>query len=102
MPLSKVDDLEFSPTNLPATIPATVSTPAEPYEETPRSPSTPIAVEIIRALTPLALAAIGCILGVAVLMSSNSDENARTAGFGLASTAIAGAAGLAQTSNSKD
>lgn len=57
--------------------------------------------EIIRALTPILIAAIGGVIGVAVLTSSSND-NTQTAGFGLASTAIAGAAGLAQTKNQPD
>jgi hypothetical protein len=48
-------------------------------------------VEVIRALTPIFLALIGGVIGIAVLVTRPSD-----AGFGLASTAIAGAAGLAQ------
>lgn len=48
--------------------------------------------EIIRALTPILIAAIGCVIGVVVLFRNPDNQ----AGFGLASTAIAGAAGLAQ------
>lgn len=48
-------------------------------------------VEVIRALTPIFLALIGGMIGMAVLLTTSSE-----AGFGLASTAIAGAAGLAQ------
>ena len=48
-------------------------------------------VEIIRAFTPIYLALIGGVIGMFVLITKAID-----AGFGLASTAIAGAAGLAQ------
>ncbi len=48
--------------------------------------------EIIRALTPIFLATIGGAIGVAGLVANKVDP----AAFGLASTAIAGAAGLAQ------
>ena len=48
--------------------------------------------EVIRALTPLFIAAIGGVIGITVLMIDS--ENA--AGLGLAGSAIAGAAGLAQ------
>lgn len=49
-----------------------------------------VAPEIIRALTPIFIAFIGGAIGLAVLMTGNE------AGFGVASTALAGAAGLAQ------
>lgn len=51
----------------------------------------PLNAEIIRALTPIFLALIGGSIGMAVLIMDGGE-----AGFGLASTAIAGAAGLAQ------
>jgi hypothetical protein len=51
----------------------------------------PLNAEIIRALTPIFLALIGGAIGMAVLVMDAGE-----AGFGLASTAIAGAAGLAQ------
>ena len=57
------------------------------------------AIELIRSITPLIFALIGCVLGIAVLIT-DSYSNVKTAGFGLASTAIAGAAGLAQ--NNRD
>ncbi len=60
----------------------------------------PLDAEVIRAVTPLFIAAIGGIIGITVLVMGASE-----AGFGLASTAIAGAAGLAQPhkdQNSKD
>jgi hypothetical protein len=44
------------------------------------------------------LASIGAFIGVAVLISPNISDAKWSAGLGLASTAIAGAAGLAQTS----
>ncbi|GAB4384471.1 MAG: hypothetical protein Kow00121_47980 [Elainellaceae cyanobacterium] len=47
--------------------------------------------EIIRALTPLMIALIGGAIGITVLIKGSSE-----AGFGVASTALAGAAGLAQ------
>jgi hypothetical protein len=47
--------------------------------------------EVIRAFTPMLLAIIGGIIGITTLMMG-----ADPAGFGLASTTIAGAAGLAQ------
>lgn len=50
----------------------------------------PSNVEFIQALTPVCLAAMGGALGIFVLVMHASE-----AGFGLASTAIAGAAGLA-------
>jgi hypothetical protein len=59
--------------------------------------------EIIRALTPILIAAIGGGIGIAVLaLPSSTSPNAQSAGFGLASTAIAGAAGLAQAKSQKD
>ncbi len=48
--------------------------------------------EVIRALTPIFIAGIGGVIGIVILLTD--PEN--TAGFGLASSAIAGAAGLAQ------
>ncbi|GAB4347287.1 MAG: hypothetical protein OHK0047_41270 [Leptolyngbyaceae cyanobacterium] len=55
--------------------------------------------EIIRALTPILIAAIGGVIGVIVLLKNPDNQ----AGFGLASAAIAGAAGLAQPNkNQKD
>lgn len=58
--------------------------------KTPKAPL--LSAEVIRALTPMFLALIGGAIGIAVLVM-----NANSAGFGLASTAIAGAAGLAQS-----
>jgi hypothetical protein len=51
----------------------------------------PLNVEVIKALTPIVLALIGGIIGLVAVFTKTGD-----AGFGLASTAIAGAAGLAQ------
>ena len=53
-----------------------------------------ITVEVIRALTPILIAAIGGVIGIVVLFQAPGNQ----AGFGLASTAIAGAAGLSQSS----
>lgn len=53
--------------------------------------------ELINSLTPVLIAMIGGIIGVTVLVT-NSDSDAKwSAGMGLAGTAIAGAAGLAQS-----
>jgi hypothetical protein len=57
---------------------------------------------LIRAFTPLLLATIGGAIGVAVLfLPQNADSVKWSAGMGLAGTAIAAAAGLAQPSNNK-
>ncbi len=55
--------------------------------------------EIIRAATPMFMATIGAIISITVLVSPNITDTKWTAGLGLAGTAIAGAAGLAQSSN---
>ena len=52
--------------------------------------------KVITALTPLVIAVIGGIIGLTVVILEGSPE-----AMGLASTAIAGAAGLAR-SNSED
>ncbi|MBW4616465.1 MAG: hypothetical protein KME21_24985 [Desmonostoc vinosum HA7617-LM4] len=57
--------------------------------------------EVIRALTPMFLATIGAAVGIAVIVSPNISDAKWSAGLGLAGTAIAGAAGLAQTSKSE-
>jgi hypothetical protein len=57
--------------------------------------------ETIRALTPIILATIGGAIGIAVLIAPGINEAKWTAGFGLAGTAIAGAAGLAQSTKSE-
>jgi hypothetical protein len=54
--------------------------------------------DLIRALTPIFLASIGAFIGGSVLLSPKISDAKWSAGLGLASTAIAGAAGLAQTS----
>jgi hypothetical protein len=72
-----------------STFPNHGSTPATNWQGS--SQLKPLDAEVIRALTPLFIAAIGGIIGITVLVTGASD-----AGFGLASTAIAGAAGLAQ------
>lgn len=51
--------------------------------------------EILRSSTPLFLALIGGVVGV-VAVINNLDATKMTAAMGLAGTAIAGAAGLAQ------
>lgn len=56
--------------------------------------------EIIRSATPLVLAAVGAVIGVLVVVNKDVDQQKATAAFGLAGTAIAGAAGLAQSSKS--
>jgi hypothetical protein len=57
--------------------------------------------EVIRAFTPLFLAAIGGAVGIVVLIQPNLSEGQWAAGLGLAGTAIAGAAGLAQTTKNE-
>ena len=59
--------------------------------------------ETIRVLTPIFLAFVGVIIAICAFVST--EDNTRfTSAMGLASTAIAGAAGLAQepTSNSSE
>lgn len=60
----------------------------------------PLNSEIIGALTPIFLGAIGGAIGIAVLVLPLSEAKS-AAGFGLAGTAIAGAAGLAQNSKNE-
>lgn len=57
--------------------------------------------EIIRATTPIFLATIGGIIGIAVLLTPGLSDGKWTAGLGLAGTAIAGSAGLAQSTKSE-
>ena len=59
--------------------------------------------EIIRAVTPLFIATIGGVIGVAVLFVPDTKDNDAkwSAGIGLAGTAIAGAAGLAQSTKNE-
>lgn len=60
----------------------------------------PITPELINSLTPILIAIIGGIIGVTIIVKA--PENANWAsGMGLAGTAIAGAAGLAQTGKSE-
>ena len=72
---------------------------------TPASPTTPASSknsasfwtpEIIQALTPLFLGAIGCIIGVGALFIPADNQGKAASAMGLAVTAIAGAAGLAK------
>ena len=56
--------------------------------------------EIIRALTPIFIAAIGGAIGITVLVTNTNAQD--SAGLGLAGTAIAGAAGLAQPHRDKN
>lgn len=56
--------------------------------------------EFIGAVTPLLLAIVGCVLGIAVLVTKSESE-VKTAGLGLAGTAIAGSAGLAQVKTNR-
>ena len=57
--------------------------------------------EIIRAMTPMFIASVGAVIGVTVLVSPGISETKTSAGIGLAGTAIAGAAGLAQSSKNE-
>ncbi|MDZ8227873.1 MULTISPECIES: hypothetical protein [unclassified Nostoc] len=58
--------------------------------------------EVIRAITPMFIATIGAVIAVAVIVSPNGkDAGQFSAGLGLAGTAIAGAAGLAQSSKNE-
>ena len=57
-------------------------------------PTTP---ELINSLTPIFIAMIGGIIGVTVLITPSTTDAKWSAGMGLAGTAIAGAAGLAQS-----
>ena len=55
--------------------------------------------EYIRAITPLIMTFVGCVIGGMVIISPNKnlEDTHRAAGMGLAGTAITGAAGLAQS-----
>ena len=57
--------------------------------------------ELIRALTPISLAIIGGIIGVSALFSPNISDTKLTAAMGLAGTAVAGSAGLAQSNKNE-
>ena len=53
--------------------------------------------ELVRAFTPMFLGLMGTVIGLTALIRAEGAQDARlTAGLGLAGTAIAGAAGLAQ------
>ncbi|MEO1347875.1 MAG: hypothetical protein AAFW84_03615 [Cyanobacteria bacterium J06635_15] len=54
--------------------------------------------ELIKAFTPMFIATIGGVIGISVIFSPNVEEAQQAAAIGLAGTAIAGAAGLAQSS----
>lgn len=56
--------------------------------------------ELLRALTPILIAAIGGVIGVSAIFSPVAGERL-TAAMGLAGTAIAGASGLAQSNKSE-
>jgi hypothetical protein len=56
-----------------------------------------ITPELINSLTPIFIASIGGIIGVMVLFVPNAENAKWSSGMGLAGTAIAGAAGLAQS-----
>ncbi len=55
--------------------------------------------EYIRAITPLIMTFVGCVIGGMVIITPNEKlvDTQRAAGMGLAGTAITGAAGLAQS-----
>ncbi|MEO0376734.1 MAG: hypothetical protein AAF329_19365 [Cyanobacteria bacterium P01_A01_bin.17] len=74
-------------------IPGNDSSQNNQAHRTNPNPRPVLNAEIIRASTPISLAIIGGIIGITVLWKAPDDTSA---GFGLASTAIAGAAGLAQ------
>ena len=53
--------------------------------------------EVIRAITPIVIAISGSAIGLCVVMNQNVTGEKATGAFGLAGTALAGAAGLAQS-----
>ena len=55
--------------------------------------------EFLRASTPICLIVAGTVLGAVAIASPSLSDSARSAGLGLAASAITGAAGLAQTSS---
>ncbi len=57
--------------------------------------------EVIRAFTPIFLATVGGVIGLAVVISPQLTDGQRSSGIGLAGTAIAGAAGLAQSTKNE-
>lgn len=63
-----------------------------PKPEKSKVQITALSVEIIEALTPISLAVIGGVLGFYAMQSGAKDG----AGFTVASTALAGAAGISQ------
>jgi hypothetical protein len=75
-----------------ASFPNDDSSPA-PMQPAIAKPATGTMAEVIRALTPMFIALIGGVIGICVLVIKTDDA---AAGFGVASAAIAGAAGLAQ------
>jgi hypothetical protein len=60
-----------------------------------------ITPELIHSLTPIFIATIGGIIGVAVLFVPTNNDAKWSSAMGLAGTAIAGAAGLAQSGKSE-
>ncbi len=56
--------------------------------------------EFIYSITPIFISTIGGIIGVTVLVT-DSDDAKWSSGIGLAGTAIAGAAGLAQSNKNE-
>jgi drug/metabolite transporter (DMT)-like permease len=60
-----------------------------------------ITPELINSLTPIFIATIGGIIGVAVLFDEQASDAKWSSAMGLAGTAIAGAAGLAQSGKSE-
>jgi hypothetical protein len=62
-----------------------------------------ITPELIRSLTPIFIASIGGIIGMTVLIALPSQEDSAkwASAMGLAGSAIAGAAGLAQSGKSE-
>ncbi len=80
--------------------------PAEIIKNSPKITENPNKItnqltnpEYIRAITPLIMTFVGCVIGGMVIISPNENlvDTQRTAGMGLAGTAITGAAGLAQS-----
>ncbi|NJO43596.1 MAG: hypothetical protein HC769_04805 [Cyanobacteria bacterium CRU_2_1] len=53
--------------------------------------------EIIRAVTPIIIAVSGALIGFVVVVNETVTGEKATAAFGLSGTALAGAAGLAQS-----
>ncbi len=58
--------------------------------------------EYIRAITPLILAVVGCVIGAMVIFNPQLGDAQWTSAIGLAGTAITGAAGLAQSNGKND